>query len=729
MSVSYQNRACSGATTKNLYKDTQALVDHKTTSLHGNVTSKDEAKRRIAAMDPCRSQNSDEHSYSRYVVDSLKYQNSRSQTLVSYRCERMLRLQSDFIGPETDFILLTIGGNNFGFRRIIEECFFWRNSTICKEVIGGARAEAEREYGRELERLLAFIKSRGLRSDAKIVLLGYPLLSLDNNISIGVGLNRINTSQAVRELGQYSNEIAKRSISEFNKKHPNQALFVDAQSWFAGHEPDNRFLTRNPKRWLNDFFEPLTNMNEWYHPNKTGHQQYANLLKHNSLLKNFTNSYRRSPSDIDVVFNIDTTGSMWTSIEAFKASALATATMISKSSSSVRYALVDFRDFPGRSGTPYDYPAKLRLDFTSDINKLKDAVNNLSTGDGGDGPESMYSGLITGINLNWRPAVHKIIITLSDNGPLDPEPVTGYTKKAVIEKAFKVDPASLYFIHESPVRDEYVDSMAEESGGSVIVNDNESISIVSDAIRKIINETLDRPFAWINGPYLAKIGEAITIDGGGSYAKAGQIVKYEWDWESDGIYDNTTTTYNITRSWNKELDGLMTLRVTDSNGLVNTANTWLTVSIDGDTVNQEIDNCPLVANQSQSDHDVDGIGNECDEDYMPYILGELQKAQAKQNEIDRQALIQMLRGRTKVRSLRDVAEVALILAEVSIVEQLIKDNQSLPEDMMAVINQPAAVDSTPAERKNNCSLYLKIVAGVGAAVFIGAGFWRYRKRI
>lgn len=115
-----------------------------------------------------------------------------------------------------------------------------------------------------------------------------------------------------------------------------------------------------------------------------------------------------------------------------------------------------------------------------------------------------------------------------------------------------------------------------------------------------------------------KVGGTIRIDGSGSYATNGAIVSYEWDFNQDGVYDLKTTQPTFNHTFTAEFDGVLTLRVTDSNGKTNTATTPLTVSDDGDSTPREFDNCPDVYNYSQIDSDGDGIGNECDDTPFPF---------------------------------------------------------------------------------------------------------------
>src|SRR3954454_16061367 len=36
------------------------------------------------------------------------------------------------------------------------------------------------------------------------------------------------------------------------------------------------------------------------------------------------------------------------------------------------------------------------------------------------------------------------------------------------------------------------------------------------------------PYAWINGPYVVRLGKSLELDGSGSYAREGALVTYAW---------------------------------------------------------------------------------------------------------------------------------------------------------------------------------------------------------
>lgn len=70
-------------------------------------------------------------------------------------------------------------------------------------------------------------------------------------------------------------------------------------------------------------------------------------------------------------------------------------------------------------------------------------------------------------------------------------------------------------------------------------------------------------FTW--SPQHPGPNDKITFDASSSYDPDGTIVSYEWDWDHDGVYDETYTTPIVTHSWPKEGSYLVSLRVKDNN--------------------------------------------------------------------------------------------------------------------------------------------------------------------
>jgi hypothetical protein len=199
------------------------------------------------------------------------------------------------------------------------------------------------------------------------------------------------------------------------------------------------------------------------------------------------------PTKLDLVFLIDTTGSMWDDIDNVKNSVSTIVDTVSTKISDYRIAVADFRDFPQAPyGETSDYVYKARCGFTNDKSQIISAVNSLSADGGYDWQESVYSGLMNAIAAkdlgSWRTDAERIIILIGDAPPHDPEPYTGYTINTVIDAAkkalinttsdvvepFNTMPSSI--MCETKADDEYIiedgedDTIEESEGyGSVLI--------------------------------------------------------------------------------------------------------------------------------------------------------------------------------------------------------------------------------------------------------------------
>ena len=141
---------------------------------------------------------------------------------------------------------------------------------------------------------------------------------------------------------------------------------------------------------------------------------------------------------LDLCFVVDTTSSMQDDIDDACENMETILRHLSEKTENYRVALVDYRDFPERTSEK-DYPARVELDFSDDNQKITDAINALTLGDGGDTEETVYSGLMKATELSWRTEAKKVIIILGDAPPLDPEPNTNYTFEKVLAELTAAD--------------------------------------------------------------------------------------------------------------------------------------------------------------------------------------------------------------------------------------------------------------------------------------------------
>lgn len=138
------------------------------------------------------------------------------------------------------------------------------------------------------------------------------------------------------------------------------------------------------------------------------------------------------PESMDICFIVDTTSSMGDDIDNVRQNMKDILDSMEEKTEDFQVAVVDYRDFPDRADVD-DYAAKVQLPFTKDREAITAAIDTLTLGYGGDWEETVYSGIMTALSLNWREDAHKVIIILGDAPALDPEPYTGYTYDQVLE--------------------------------------------------------------------------------------------------------------------------------------------------------------------------------------------------------------------------------------------------------------------------------------------------------
>jgi len=86
------------------------------------------------------------------------------------------------------------------------------------------------------------------------------------------------------------------------------------------------------------------------------------------------------------------------------------------------------------------------------------------------------------------------------------------------------------------------------------------------------------PVADAGGPYSGEVGLPVTLDASGSYDPDGVIVRYEWDCNGDGEYDQITSSSQMPYTWDIAYNGTITLRVTDDDGLTATDTATVTIT-------------------------------------------------------------------------------------------------------------------------------------------------------
>ena len=272
----------------------------------------------------------------------------------------------------------------------------------------------------------------------------------------------------------------------------------------------------------------------------------------------------------DVVFVLDTTGSMYPYIDQMK-------TFIRDYSSKIkeingRVGLVVYRD----AGD--EYTAKKLSDLQSDTTDLLAKLDGISVDGGGDTPEAaLHASMVAMNEMKWQKGATKAMILLTDAGYHEPDKVDGSTLAAVAKRSLEIDPVNIYPVVEDYLEASYKD-LAKQTSGQVIVSngENDTVAALSKALTKIKN----RPNAKLKiGEYYAEIGQEITFDASDSYVVDGKITKYEWDFDGDGKIDQTTTNPVASHVYTEKFDGIMQVRMSANNDTVSNISAPVKVDI------------------------------------------------------------------------------------------------------------------------------------------------------
>lgn len=106
------------------------------------------------------------------------------------------------------------------------------------------------------------------------------------------------------------------------------------------------------------------------------------------------------------------------------------------------------------------------------------------------------------------------------------------------------------------------------------------------------------PRADAGGPYFGTIGESLSVSAAESYDPDGDIVLYEWDWDNDGFFDESTQSPEATHTWAEAFSGEISLMVTDDEGLSNVSTASITIS---DPSDMDVDQDGYTINQGDCD--------------------------------------------------------------------------------------------------------------------------------
>jgi Cutinase/von Willebrand factor type A domain/PKD domain len=280
---------------------------------------------------------------------------------------------------------------------------------------------------------------------------------------------------------------------------------------------------------------------------------------------------------LDIAFVIDSTGSMADEIDQVKENVTALVAQIASIDPDYRLALVDYKDSPDEES---DYQSRLDVDFTTDIPRFDGEVEALEAEGGGDTPESVFSGLMTALNLDWRAGSKKIVVQIGDAPAKDPEPVTGLTLRAVQAKALAVDPATIDAIQtgeEEDAKDSF-GAIATATGGQYLQLPEPDSSGLAPAIADEIRRNTIAPAAVLDAPSRAVAGSPVSFSAGASHDVGEAIGGYDWDFNGDGVFDASTLDPVASYTYTTPFTGTAAVRIRSVSGLASIATAPIVVT-------------------------------------------------------------------------------------------------------------------------------------------------------
>jgi len=205
---------------------------------------------------------------------------------------------------------------------------------------------------------------------------------------------------------------------------------------------------------------------------------------------------------LDLVFCIDTTGSMGGDINAVRTAARQITNAVAAQFADFRLALVDYRDYYDANdasagyGAPGDWAYRDRVVFTTNANAIINGLQPMVANGGADWPESAYTALMHCINAgalearltanglarlvavdspgvgNWREGkrVLRVILLMTDAPPHDPEPYTNYVLNDIVTAADGSNPIRIIpvQVRSDPQATSALRAIATQTGGTFV---------------------------------------------------------------------------------------------------------------------------------------------------------------------------------------------------------------------------------------------------------------------
>jgi lysophospholipase L1-like esterase len=171
----------------------------------------------------------------------------------------VLNNQLGHLTSATNFVTISIGGNDAGFANVITRCALpWPYN--CTSDINNAIAFMQNTLPGRLDSVYTAIRAHA--ANAKVVVVGYPRLFNGSTCNLGARISATEEGQLNHAADVLAGVVSARAGAH-------SFAFVDPRSAFSAHE------ICSGSEWLNGLSNPTS---ESYHPNAAGHVGYADLV-------------------------------------------------------------------------------------------------------------------------------------------------------------------------------------------------------------------------------------------------------------------------------------------------------------------------------------------------------------------------------------------------------------------------------------------------------------------
>ena len=173
--------------------------------------------------------------------------------------------QVNLLGTDTEFVSISIGGNDADFTGTLLECGkpdIWPLSPDCDGAIAASQNTIQNTLPGRLSQVLSRIRQKS--PNARISMVGYPRLFPANGEDCSAAT--FFSASEIAKLNQTADMLAD---VERTAARVAGATYVDARPAFLGH-------AWCEEEWINGLSNPTS---ESYHPNKAGHVGYAGIVR------------------------------------------------------------------------------------------------------------------------------------------------------------------------------------------------------------------------------------------------------------------------------------------------------------------------------------------------------------------------------------------------------------------------------------------------------------------